>query len=149
MAEADWEPIPEESVAQHVRRFTHDPNGVQLDGFTEETAIRQSEVERLTVDVVAEIGDVPEPLWELARSVAGMGIASQAVIDLDRDLSRDLWDRYQTKLRDLRSKIASAGGKAHGSQPATGSFPPPYGVAPHVTSPPGVRLRSQVVERRW
>jgi hypothetical protein len=118
-------------VAHHLRRFTRDEHSRESLQFTAETAV--TEVEATTAigsaveDVAATVGEVPESLHANARATAALGAAAEAVIDRDRDLSRDLYERFTERLDRLKHAVIDLGsGRIDAGRftaPASGRFP--------------------------
>lgn len=127
MAAPSWAPQPA-AVAPHLRRYVVTDVGEQLDDFDEHTAVALADVQRAIAsvarDVLAQVGPVPESCHDLAADVTALGAAAEAVLDLDRDLSRQLQDLYETRLKRLRLAVDDAAdGIVDGrNQAVTGSW---------------------------
>lgn len=122
------------AVAPHLRQYVRDTTGL-LEDFTDDTTITSGDVAlaitSVTLDIVAAIGEVPEELEEFATSVAGLGAAAEAVLDLNPDLAAQLQQLYESRLARLESAVADLrDGTPDGkrSLPATGCFPDAFGV---------------------
>lgn len=109
-----WAPTPE-LVADHLRHFTRGRGGTELGTFTDETVPTLTEVEtaiaRTVEEVEADAGPIDVTLYALAGDVASVGAASAVIIDRSSDLSRELWERYQARMKTLRRAASRRGGR--------------------------------------
>lgn len=140
-----WEPASTD-VAAHLRRYAVDSLGVQQDDFGAATTIRLDDVQRAIAsavgDVIAAAGPIPDAdldptsangltVHDLARSVAALGAAAEAVIDLNPELAAELRDMYEARLARLTTIAADARDgeiDGPGSPPPTWCGPAPFRV---------------------
>lgn len=104
----DWAPLPGQ-VADHLRAWTRTSYGHEQAEFTEETAIKLSEVQRcidsVTAHVSAEVGRFADVHTPAMTACAAIGAAAMAVVNHDLELHERLEAMFTARLAQL-SKLA-------------------------------------------
>ena len=132
-----WQPGYRD-VASQLTLFIRDVLGIEVEEFSDATAIKAEHVARCIYDATDEValyvGLVPDKAAGFAKMTAAIGAAATAVRGIDPDLSKVIIEEFERRLKSLHAGIGMDNKRGpDGQLPDLGkrprarhTFPPPY-----------------------